>query len=158
MHWIELSNTINSQEYLPPSNEVGCGKVLFSVMSVYLLTGGTRVKGSDSLCTAPWPLFPSVQVPLGPPLWHLVAKTGDLFKLVYLRNHPTDADIWHLKHVWWARGQYTSYWSAFLFLFKHNATSPNVATLGFHSDLPFTIYLGSKWALNLPCGRDDIIL
>ena len=78
-------------------------------------------------------LYLTVQAPIPahPSSWHLVAITGDLFKLVHWTctgtpTHqycstniwwlPTSTDIWWpLKHIRLVSGQYASYGNAFLF-------------------------------------------
>ena len=52
-----------------------------------------------------------------PRYWRLVAKTGNLLKLVNLRvSSPvlTSGD-WLLKYIRWESRWYASYWNAFLF-------------------------------------------
>ena len=98
---------------------------MFSIVSVCLQGGGfphVTVSRDALELTIQGPSAPTLPLDMGPhcigtpPPWHLVAKTGDLFKPDHLRT-PQGTDIWWLlKHVRLASMWYASYWDVFSLL------------------------------------------
>ena len=102
-----------------------CGKVVLSQVSVcYSVQEGGPCTIINMYTIHGFPLE-----------WHLLPKTRDYSNL-FIWGPPSDnwwrklktcsnlcswgpicigADIWWLKHVWWASERYTSCWNAFLF-------------------------------------------
>ena len=78
---------------------------------------------SPPTALAPWTWDLTIQGSPAPVLWtgewHLVAITGDLFKLIHFRTRPTHW-CWYLvaieAHMARPSARYTSYWNAFLLL------------------------------------------
>ena len=66
-------------------------------------------------CTGP-PPPPSQTSDLGPPTTDIWWANWRPFKSCSLEDPPSDIWWWPLKHVWFASGQYASYWNAFFVL------------------------------------------
>ena len=117
-HW--LPHTTNSFFCIFIARQRTYGKGIFSVVCFCQSMCSKREGGP----LWPWPKMhwaspfkdpfpcraPLVHGPSFPCLWHLVAKTGDLFKLVHLRARPS-ADIWWLASE--GSWRYASYWNVF---------------------------------------------
>ena len=96
------------------ARNTGCGKAMFSQVSVNLLTG-EGISGTRSLLGGGGQVYPRVGIQGGVG----IPRGGRYGGSRYIPTTTTDILWWPSKHVRLAGGWYTSYWNAVLFIVKN---------------------------------------